>query len=348
MDYLFSEFLPSSKAEWLAKIEADLKGKDISTLNWSSGDIELSPFHHVDDHQPYQPLSKNESGNTWKIVEVIPVDNISDANAQALEALNGGANALEFILPDDFSTDQLSDLISDIQHEWIQTRFDITHIKSDTILQAFTKVVSAKGQDISKVEVLFCTDDVFNESSESKNFHSSYNSKQDDPAQELLELLRKLNARMATGGSIAKVELRVSADDDFYMNIAKLRSVRILADLLCKAYEMDNSSGLKFNGQINSESYIDDQYQNMIKSSAQALSLAVGGADLITIAPANINECPSRFTRRIARNVHHILNMESYLDKVQDPLAGSYFIEELTDAMASKVWSLFQSNPDLT
>ena len=49
------------------------------------------------------------------------------------------------------------------------------------------------------------------------------------------------------------------------------------------------------------------------------------------------------FSRRISRNVQIILKEESYFDKVVDPAAGSYYIENLTDSIAEHAWKLFQS-----
>ncbi|MDV7393168.1 methylmalonyl-CoA mutase family protein, partial [Arthrospira platensis SPKY1] len=83
---------------------------------------------------------------------------------------------------------------------------------------------------------------------------------------------------------------------------------------------------------------------NMIRASTQAMSAAIGGADLIYVLPANhaLDEASTAFTRRIARNVQHVLKMESRLHQVLDPGAGSYYIEKLTDKLAAQAWAKFQ------
>ena len=59
--------------------------------------------------------------------------------------------------------------------------------------------------------------------------------------------------------------------------------------------------------------------------------------------PANITQdTPTSFTRRVARNLQHLLKMESYLDRVVDPAAGSYYIEELTIRMVEHCWKQLQ------
>ena len=84
--------------------------------------------------------------------------------------------------------------------------------------------------------------------------------------------------------------------------------------------------------------------QNMIRAATQAMSAVIGGVDRLYIPPANagVPEAPTPFTRRVARNVHHILKMESFLDRVADPGAGSYYIEKLTDTLAESAWSQLQ------
>jgi methylmalonyl-CoA mutase len=72
------------------------------------------------------------------------------------------------------------------------------------------------------------------------------------------------------------------------------------------------------------------------------MSAALGGAHSITILPFNaIYEESTNFSERIARNQQILLKEESYLDKVSDPSAGSYYIENLTDSIADQAWKLF-------
>ena len=74
-----------------------------------------------------------------------------------------------------------------------------------------------------------------------------------------------------------------------------------------------------------------------------ALAGILGGATRLTVFPANSNtEQASGFTRRIARNVQHLLELESHLGKVVDPAAGSYYIEKLTGEIAEKAWNSLQ------
>ena len=75
------------------------------------------------------------------------------------------------------------------------------------------------------------------------------------------------------------------------------------------------------------------------------MSAAIGGADIIYVMPADyqLKGETSTLTRRIARNVQHLLQMESHLDQVIDPAAGSYFIENLTRLLCAEAWQEFKS-----
>ena len=97
---LFSEFAPVSKAEWLARIEKDLKGRPISELTWELPPLSIDPFAHADDFSELPESLAHTTSNIWDIGEDIEIIN-SDfkvANKQALIALMGGANAINFIL----------------------------------------------------------------------------------------------------------------------------------------------------------------------------------------------------------------------------------------------------------
>jgi methylmalonyl-CoA mutase len=89
-----------------------------------------------------------------------------------------------------------------------------------------------------------------------------------------------------------------------------------------------------------------DPNYNIIQSTTQAMAAIIGGVDRLTVLPSDAFQgATTDFSRRIARNVQHILKMESYLDWVADPAAGSYFIEKLTLHLAEAAWNSFQQLP---
>jgi methylmalonyl-CoA mutase len=72
------------------------------------------------------------------------------------------------------------------------------------------------------------------------------------------------------------------------------------------------------------------------------MSAVLGGTDSLTVNPFDISiNAPDEFPERIARNQQLILKEEALFDKVADPSAGSYFIENLTALIAENSWKLF-------
>jgi methylmalonyl-CoA mutase len=85
-----------------------------------------------------------------------------------------------------------------------------------------------------------------------------------------------------------------------------------------------------------------DPHVNMLRTQTEAMSAILGGADSLTIEPFDtVFRAPDEFSERIARNQQLILKEEAYFDKVADPAAGSYYIENLTNLIASNAWKMF-------
>ena len=145
---------------------------------------------------------------------------------------------------------------------------------------------------------------------------------------------------------IAKaIKFNFGIGNNYFMEIAKLRAARLLWAQIVKAYnpECDCSAKLIAHSETNRYNLtIYDPHVNMLRTQTEAMSAALGGAHSITVLPFNaIYETPTDFSERIARNQQILLKEESYLDKVSDPAAGSYYIENLTDSLVKESWNLF-------
>jgi methylmalonyl-CoA mutase len=86
-----------------------------------------------------------------------------------------------------------------------------------------------------------------------------------------------------------------------------------------------------------------DPYNNVIRTAYEALSAVLGGTQsLHTNALDEAIALPTEFSARIARNTQLILQEETGITKVVDPLAGSYYVEALTAELADKAWALME------
>jgi methylmalonyl-CoA mutase len=132
---------------------------------------------------------------------------------------------------------------------------------------------------------------------------------------------------------------------DFFPEIAKLRAARMLWAVIVKAYgpKSEEASLMHIHsvtGRWNKTLY--DPHVNMLRTQTEAMSAVLGGAASITVEPFDtVFRTADEFSERIARNQQLLLMEESHLDKIADPGAGSYYIEELTSMIAREAWKLF-------
>lgn len=136
-----------------------------------------------------------------------------------------------------------------------------------------------------------------------------------------------------------------SIGSSYFIEIAKLRAARMLWAAIVKKYSPQSDDSMKMNihsvtGEWNKTTY--DPYVNMLRTQTEAMSATLGGADSLTVNPFDKTfAVPGEFSERIARNQQLLLKEESHFDKIADPAAGSYYIENLTASMAENAWDLF-------
>jgi len=138
--------------------------------------------------------------------------------------------------------------------------------------------------------------------------------------------------------------MHLSAGSLYFPEIAKFRATRLLWGRVLDGYEIDGRVALPIHASTSQwNKSVADPYNNMLRATTEATAAAVGGASRITIHPfdALIRE-PNTMSRRIARNVSHILDEEVHLPAVKNPADGTYYIEVLTDEIARKSWEFFQ------
>jgi len=133
---------------------------------------------------------------------------------------------------------------------------------------------------------------------------------------------------------------------NFFMETAKLRAARLLwhrimaevgakkpASLMLRTH--CQTSGVSLQEQ--------DPYNNVVRTAYEAMAAVLGGTQsLHTNALDEAIALPSDFAARIARNTQLILQEETGVTRVIDPLAGSYYVESLTDQMASEAWKIIE------
>ncbi|NDV01000.1 methylmalonyl-CoA mutase [Pseudoroseicyclus tamaricis] len=133
---------------------------------------------------------------------------------------------------------------------------------------------------------------------------------------------------------------------NFFMEAAKLRAARQLWHRVMAEFAPKDprSSMLRTHCQTSGVSLQEqDPYNNVVRTAYEALSAVLGGTQsLHTNALDEAMALPSDHAARIARNTQLILQEETGVTKVADPLAGSYYVESLTAELADKAWALME------
>lgn len=146
------------------------------------------------------------------------------------------------------------------------------------------------------------------------------------------------------------IRFNMGIGGNYFMEIAKFRAARMLWAKIVEAYKAPTfTTALKEAAKMNVcaetsrfNMTVFDAYVNLLRSQTETMSAALAGVDEIVVTPFDVTfEQPTDFAERIARNQQLLLKEESHFDKVVDPAAGSYYLENLTHAIATEAWKQF-------
>jgi len=143
--------------------------------------------------------------------------------------------------------------------------------------------------------------------------------------------------------AFAQIAFAISVDTDLFLGAAKVRAARTLIARIAEACKAPAAT--MHITAVTSERMMAkrDPWTNMLRTTAACAAAAFGGADAVTVLPYTwALGAPDRFARRVARNAQLVLQEESSLGRVTDPVGGSWYVEKLTAELAAKAWALFQ------
>jgi len=133
---------------------------------------------------------------------------------------------------------------------------------------------------------------------------------------------------------------------NFFMEVAKLRAARVLWHrVMTKLGAGDERSKmLRTHCQTSGVSLQEqDPYNNVVRTTIEAMAAMLGGTQsLHTNALDEAIALPTDFSARIARNTQIVIQEETGMTKVVDPLGGSYYIEALTQDLVDKAWEIIE------
>ncbi|GAA3615613.1 methylmalonyl-CoA mutase subunit beta [Flavivirga amylovorans] len=360
---LFKEFDSVSAKQWKQKIQFDLKGADYNdTLVWQTNeDISVKPFYHADDFKE-QPKISNSETTTWNICQFIFVSNAKNANQKAIDAIERGAESIKFIIPSE--TILINDLLENINPASTPLYFELQFL-SETYVKQLTAILS----DTST----YIYTDIINNLAKSGNWYhnlkddfskfkaitthtksllvdaSLYQNAGANIVQQLAYTLAHANEYLNCFEndnnilSTLEINFNVSVSTNYFFEIAKLRALRILWEVLAAEYNVNtNCHILATPTKRNKTLY--DYNTNMLRTTTECMSAILGGANSIYNLPYDaIYHKDNEFGERISRNQLLVLKHESYFDIVKNPSDGTFYIESLTDQLAEKALDLFKN-----
>ncbi|GAA4362364.1 hypothetical protein GCM10023185_30220 [Hymenobacter saemangeumensis] len=373
----FAEFPAVSTAEWQARLARDLKGQDPATLRWPLPDgFSLEPFYHREALEALggapAPLARAQPGWLNLPTIAVPADTTGHVQIeQALEALQQGADGIHFELAHCASFD-LAYLVERLPLARTFIGYTVTEgadklltrlleIAPGTMLRGFLRYAPPavpEGAELSDYRTalrrlvaltrampdfrpLAVNGAFFGNRGATTTQQVAFSL---NTAAALLHYLPNEEVSLAEVARALHVHLAISPS--YFVEIAKLRAFRRLWATLLHAYGLpaDGAASLRIHAATASWTQTTlDPHTNLLRHTTEAMSAVLGGADSLSIAPFDSVFAESNaFSSRLSRNLSIILREESGLGRVQDPAAGSYFIETLTDQLAREAWALFQ------
>lgn len=161
-----------------------------------------------------------------------------------------------------------------------------------------------------------------------------------------IEYVRALDAQgISPAQSFGQIVFRVPASADQFTTISRLRALRRLWARVGEVLEVPEADRGGMQHAVTSLRMItrDDPYVNLLRGTIATFAAAVGGAEVITTLPFDTaHGLPTEFSRRMARNTQLLAAEESNIGRVADPAGGAWFVESMTDQLATKSWALIQ------
>ena len=368
--HLFSEFPPNSYQQWKEQTLKDLKGKPFEVLNNTTSDgASVNPMYTAEtapNKPANQPWPEHQG---WVVVEEIVVTDEAEANKEALDKLNRGANGLLFYVFDEVD---LSKLLHNILMEHITIHF-VVDGDGKAVLDNWVRVAEQRGIRLEQLSGSINTDPI-ESAARTGNWQKSaeedlnildelvedaptninclcvnnnlFANAGATPAQQLGIALAHLHEYLLRAGfkHAGSVWLNMAIGGQYFPEIAKFRAMRRLWQFLLQQYEVE-SVPLRLYAETGIRNKtIYDPWVNMLRSTSEAMSAVIGGCDeLLLRSYDSVFKAPGELGSRVARNQQLVLAYESYFGRVDDVAAGSYFIEELTEELAEKGWQVFKN-----
>ena len=310
----------------------------------------------------------------------IQVECPKEANAKALDILNKGIDSLGFkVNAKDLNAEYIETLLNGICAECVELNFSTCQGHTVELAKLLVEYFQKKGYDLAQLQGSVNYDPMGKMMAKGKdlsNFAATAKELVDVLAplpkyrcicvnavelnnagsyisQELgyalawgNEYLNKLIEAGVPATSAAKrIKFNFGISSNYFLEIAKFRAGRMLWANIVNEYKPECECACKMIAHAETSTFnltLFDAHVNLLRTQTETMSAALAGVNSITVTPFDKTyKTPDDFSERIARNQQLLLKEECHFNKVVDPAAGSYFIENLTVSIAKQAWDLF-------
>ena len=359
---LLKDFSSATKKDWLNVAYNETQLNSIDQLTWKgTKELLFLPYYDKQDREnlgiknnfDLNEANKNfHSARNWFNQPPVIVSDERTANLQALSHLQLGA---EGVLFECSNTPDFKILLNEIQLVHCHAIFSLPNTLDginliDYCHKYHSGLEKIQGGILWK-DIPHDVESILNNSQGLTSFLSLgiWIEQAKDPVQEIVNALRRglnlIDSLTDKGFTPQKIFplifFSLEAGNHFFLTAAKLKALRILWYQIIHAYNAHHSYD-DIHLHVRCTPFANKEYEphaNMLQSPVAALAAICGGCQGLTIySQDNANTT----TERIARNVSEVLREEAHLNVVADPLAGSYLMDTLVDALAQDAWKKFQ------
>ena len=357
--HLLTDFDPVSAKAWKQKIQVDLKGAEYNEtlISKTLEGIHIKPFYHNDDGIATTEIPGTPSG--WNITQGVFIDDVKIANNIAIDALEKGAEAIIFTAEKPFN---IPSVFKDFPFSKATIYFDFSFLDIEFVKELSLYLTKHKAEfylNLDPVGKLSKEGNWFKSQKEDFNALQSlsqagntisvdttnYQNAGANMVQQLAYALAHANEYL-NHQTTNSITFKIATGTHYFFEIAKIRALRILYASLAKEYNCSQTCHVIAQPSRRNKTVYDYNI-NMLRSTTEAMSSVLGGADAVCNMPYDVLYHKSNeFGERISRNQLLILKAESYFDVVSNPADGAYYIESVTQELASKALELFKQIED--
>ena len=359
---LFKEFDSISEKYWKQQIQFDLAGKDYNTeVNWTSDEgVNVKPFFT----DKYKSTNNFFLPENWNISQEIYLNDEFKSNQEIKKLISQEVYDITIhihkkninldLLFDDidltylniyFKIEDLSELILSKLDDYAKENKSLFHLDHDLLGDYLTRgnwktnykqEVNRFKDILNKIthfkSVVQLKSTYFQEAGANIIQQISYSMSQ---ANEYINLFGKT--------IIKQLNFEIAIGSNYFFEIAKIQAFRILWKTISNTYGLPINNVHVIAIPTTRNKTIYDYNNNIIRSTSECMAAILGGANSIkNFNYDSIYKNRNEFSKRIAINQLLILKHESHIDKVKNPISGSYYISYLVDEFAKKSFNLFK------